>query len=1074
MPEERKLVTVLFADVTGSTALGEDLDPEDIRALMGRYYEHARRLVSDHGGTLEKFIGDAVMAVFGLPHAHGDDAERAVATALALRKAVENDSMLGGMMLRIGVNTGEVVATSNPSSGDFLVTGDAVNVAARLQQSASPGEVLIAERTRAATRAAFVFGDPRQVEVKGKNEPLQVFPVVEVQATREIERPPLVGRKRELAQLALSQSWAMEERRPQLVSIVAPAGTGKTRLLEEFLTNLDPDDGWRVAVGRCPPYGQSLTYWPLRGLLEDLVGGIDRDQVIAAFGRGGYAGKDASRLAHLVLAPLGIEGEGLTERESFFGAWRLMIETLAGEAPRIVVFEDLHWASESLLDLVEHVMQPRTQAPLLLISISRPELLDRRPTWGGGGRENFTALALKPLNVEHTVQLVDHLGENLPGLIRQRIVEQSGGNPFFATELVRSVAERGISPDVHDLDVVPDTVQAAVLARLDALSSVERSVMQAASVAGRVFRPATLEAMQGGLGRTEIKDALERLVARDLAVPGEGDAYTFRHVLIRDVAYGTLSRAERIRMHAAVAGWLEIHATDRLDQFAELIAFHYREAVTLAQQSVISVPLPFDPPRAVSFLERAGDLASRLGATAEACQHLQSAIGIAPAEEHIRLYEKLGDCAPGGTTGLTAYQKALDRWRKAGTGDPLTGARLLRKMLIFYTRWSPWTTSRPSHESLAEMGAEARRLAQEAGDEDEVWRVKVGHVFLLRAQRDTVSENEATEGRELALAAAGHFEERGDWASFSEALDAYTGLAQRFGRYEDAIEAAQRRLAVPSLPLLERGAALGELLEADFAAGRYDQCITVMREALAQVLPGESLLGCAGGLDAALSAAYMHGRWKDFDDLTAVADEVRRQQPEDRDAEFVDAAYWFGLSVAVARDDRAATEAIASALTRILALDQEESEAALFARGWIAAHLEDDPGKLDLHLFQRRPRGWGVALEHTLMFLSEHGIQVDPEYLSGLTDPDQAPQRVSLRLCAEIAQAVLAADHIRLEESIQKAERHGLLPHAARMRIVLAETTQDQSPLEKARPVLDQLEDRQALRRLEEVASSLR
>ena len=206
MPEERKLVTVLFADVSGSTALGEDLDPEDVRALMGRYYGHARQLVSDHGGTLEKFIGDAVMAVFGMPHAHGDDAELAVAAALALQQAVENDSLLAEMTLRIGVNTGEVIATSVPSSGDFLVTGDAVNVAARLQQCANPGEILTSERTHAATEAAFLFGEGREVEVKGKREPLVAFPVVGVRPIRQVERPPLVGRTRELAQLALLQS----------------------------------------------------------------------------------------------------------------------------------------------------------------------------------------------------------------------------------------------------------------------------------------------------------------------------------------------------------------------------------------------------------------------------------------------------------------------------------------------------------------------------------------------------------------------------------------------------------------------------------------------------------------------------------------------------------------------------------------------------------------------------------------------------------------------------------------------------------------------------------------------------
>jgi class 3 adenylate cyclase len=338
VPEERKLVTVLFADVTGSTALGEELDPEDVRALMGRYYDHARRVVETHGGTLEKFIGDAVMAIFGLPQAHGDDAERAVAAALALRTAVADDPLLGRQFtLRIGLNTGNVVATSDPvrdvAGGDFLVTGDAVNVAARLQQCAGPGEILASERTRAAAEAAFLFDTTREVEVKGKREPLRVYPVSGARDVRQVQRPPLVGRKRELAQLALLQSWAWEEHQPQLISIVAPAGTGKTRLLEEFLERLDPVDGARVAISRCLPYGQTLTYWPLRGLLEGLLGEIARDRLIDAYAGRGTPLEDASRLADLVLRTLGIEGEGdlgsTSERESTFDAWRLLIELLA-------------------------------------------------------------------------------------------------------------------------------------------------------------------------------------------------------------------------------------------------------------------------------------------------------------------------------------------------------------------------------------------------------------------------------------------------------------------------------------------------------------------------------------------------------------------------------------------------------------------------------------------------------------------------------------------------------------------------------------------------------------------------
>jgi class 3 adenylate cyclase len=324
MPEERKLVSILFADVTGSTSLGETLDPEDVRALMGRYYQHAHQVVADHGGTLEKFIGDAVMAIFGLPQAHGNDPERALAAALALRTALADDTLLvGRLLLRIGVNTGEVVATRDASAGDFLVTGDAVNVAARLQQAASPGEILVGERTQAAGAAAFSFDLARTTLVKGKNQPLTVFPLVGPRPTRARSWPPLVGRKRELAQLGLLRDGVLEERHPQLVSIVAPAGTGKTRLLEEFLAGLDPAEGWQVATARCPPYGQALTAWPLRGLLDELLGErFSLERVAEVFTAGGHAEEDAERLAELLLAALGIETGEQAQRESIFTAWR--------------------------------------------------------------------------------------------------------------------------------------------------------------------------------------------------------------------------------------------------------------------------------------------------------------------------------------------------------------------------------------------------------------------------------------------------------------------------------------------------------------------------------------------------------------------------------------------------------------------------------------------------------------------------------------------------------------------------------------------------------------------------------
>jgi class 3 adenylate cyclase len=1087
MTEERKLVTILFADVTGSTSLGEELDPEDVRALMGRYYDHAQHVIPAHGGTLEKFIGDAVMAVFGLPQAYGDDAERAVAAACALRDAVGTDPFLSArIQLRVGVNTGEVVATTNPAGSDFLVTGDAVNVAARLQQSANPGEILAAERTADAAQSAFLFGRERQIRARGKTQRLRAFPVGTPRAVRRIPRPPFVGRRQDLLQLELLRTRAVEERQPQLVSILAPAGTGKSRLVEEFLDQLDATTGFQVAFARCPPYGQTLTYWPLRGLLTELLGTSadpGTKAVAQAFASAGHAPADAEHLAARVLATLGIERDGgagdSADREATFNAWRLLVEALARQAPRILVFDNLHWASNSLLDLVEHIMHPRTQAPLLIIALSRPELLDRRPAWGGG-RPNFTALALRPLSDEQTRDLVGRLVEGLPEPLRRQIAERSGGNPFFAIELAREHAESALSGDEVGL-ALPDTVHAAILARLDRLSPNERAVLQAASVAARTFYPAMLLAVLDGVRHEALDAALDQLVAGDLIAPAEGDAYTFRHILIREVAYGTLARAERVRLHAGIAAWLESYAAGRVDEFAELIAYHYREAVVLARQSAVPLALPIRPDRAVHFLERAAVLASRSGAYVEARNHLESAITLAPETEHVHLYEHLGDCIPPdvGTLAAEAYEKALERWRAADAPNPLTGARLNRKLLMAATRWGAWLPGEPQKEEvLARLLREAQRLSEVAGDAEERWRVRLAAVYFDTWHATLPPELAALNtSRAVALEAASHFERLCDWTAFSESLDIYAWLSMNAGDHDGALRSSERRLAALDLSAAERGDALSMIARAYFNLGQYDECIATIRDGLANLRPGESvaplatggsraphIMPFAFGISRAAQAAWYVGRWDELEAFRPAAEQAL-EETQHEPGRGLTWYYFVALHIALAREDRSAADAASAMFERLFDSRYDDEWYLLFR-----AYRADDPAVL----LEPRQEVWPDATLYpeTLMFLSERDVAAPPELLQPAGE-EARRERIAFPLhCAAIAEALAAQDYARLATAIDEAEASQMIPHAARMRIVLAQHNGDRAQLERARPVLERLADRQFLRRLAEIEAT--
>jgi len=544
--EQRKVVTVLFCDVTGSTELGEKLDPEALRALLARYFERMKAIVERHGGSVEKFIGDAVMAVFGVPVVHEDDALRAVRAAVEMRDALPELGVPG----RIGVTTGEVVTGTE----ERLATGDAVNVAARLEQAAEPGEILIGDETLRLTRDAVEVEAVAPLSLKGKSEPVAAYRLVAVHGEEGFARhadTPMVGRETELRRLGDAYDQALRDGSCQLFTILGPAGVGKSRLAAEFLGSLDA----LVVRGRCLPYGEGITYWPVVEIVKQLPA-VESD----------------AAAAQAIRALLG-DQELVTSSEEIAWAFRKLLEAVASERPLVCVFDDVHWGEETFLDLVEHVADLSRDAPILLLCMARPELLDLRAGWAGG-KVNATSVLLEPLGPDEADLMIASLAHLDDGL-RERIREAAEGNPLFVEEMVALAKESG------DGEVtVPPTIQALLAARLDQLDASERSVLERGSVEGRVFHRGAVQALAPEELQTVAR--LTSLVRKELVRPDKAhfvgeDAFRFRHLLIRDAAYDALPKATRAELHERFAAWLAGHGTD-LVELDEILGYHLEQA----------------------------------------------------------------------------------------------------------------------------------------------------------------------------------------------------------------------------------------------------------------------------------------------------------------------------------------------------------------------------------------------------------------------------------------------------------------------------------------------------------------
>jgi class 3 adenylate cyclase/tetratricopeptide (TPR) repeat protein len=643
--EERKTVSVLFVDLVGFTERAERLDPEDVRALLDTYHVRVRSELERFGGTMEKFIGDAAVGLFGAPLAHEDDPERAVRAALAVRDAAGELEE----SVRIGVTTGEALVTRDARTleGEGMAAGDVVNTAARLEAAATAGSILVDEATFRATEHAIEYREAPAVVAKGKIEPVPVWEAVAPRARLGVDiafrgAAPLVGRDDELDALRDALSRARRERTAQLVTLVGLPGIGKSRLVYELWAGLEADPDllyWRQ--GRSLPYGDGVSFWALgemtkaqAGILENDPADVAEQKLLQAVSQALSEESECRWIAgHLrPLVGLPADGEAGDRREEAFAAWRRFFEALAEQRPLVLVFEDIHWADEGLLDFIDHLVEWTTDVPLMAVCTARPELLDRRPGWGGGKR-NAATISLSSLADEEVSRLVRELvGEAKPDL-----VAHAGGNPLYAEEYARMVTQSGNGGPLS----LPDSVQGIIAARLDTLPLDEKALAQDAAVLGKVFwvgELAQVAALPVGVVEDRLR-ALERkeFVRRERrsSVAGE-TAYVFRHALVRDVAYGQLPRGRRIERHQLAAGWIESLGGDRSEDLADVVAHHYLSALELLRETGSDTAAVAE--RARLALREAGDRAAALSALDAAERFYEEALALWPEDDPERPY----------------------------------------------------------------------------------------------------------------------------------------------------------------------------------------------------------------------------------------------------------------------------------------------------------------------------------------------------------------------------------------------------------------------------------------------------
>jgi class 3 adenylate cyclase/tetratricopeptide (TPR) repeat protein len=910
--EERKVVSVLFVDLVGFTAGADRADPEDVRATLRPYHARVSREIERFGGTVEKFVGDAVMAVFGAPVAHEDDPERAVRAGLRILDAIDELNVHEGLELavRAAVATGEAVVQlgATPGTGEGIATGDVVNTAARLQGEAPSGGLVVGEQTFRATQQAIVYDELEPVTVKGKADPVRLWQAVEARSRFgvDVEGPgtPFVGRDRELRLLQDTFERMLAEAEIQLVTITGEPGVGKTRLLAEFRSWVDDRPElvfWRQ--GRCLPYGDGITFWALGEIVKAHAGILESDTPDEASAKLARAvdGLDDADWLHARLGPLvGLAGSGETSREESFGAWQRFIESVAASGPLVLLVEDLHWADDAMLEFVERLVDWSTGLPILVLCTGRPELYETHSAWGGGKR-NSTTVSLSPLSQEETSRLVAALLDAavLPAETQSALLERSGGNPLYAEEYVRLFLEHGSADDLP----LPDTVQGLIAARLDTLTPDRKALLQDAAVVGKVFWAGVLEAMDGR-GGEDVRNGLHLLARKELLRPArlssvEGQTeYSFWHALIRDVAYGQIPRSSRAAKHLAVADWIEQMAGERIGDHADLLAYHTTEALELTRAAG-GAPDDELNRRAARYLVLAGDRAFELDVH-DAAARYGEALELLPSgtEEHGLTLLKLAETSQ----ALGAFEEANEQARAAAeeleragstrnaaaaygivsnTYFQLGGADRMRaalerclelleplppgpELVDAYARMvSAETLSGKSPEVALEWAQKAVQLGEQIGARRELVRAYQWR-GLMRCELGDLSGIEDLE-RGLAEALA---------VRMTLVIPAYVNLADQVWRQRgpaaaleiqrEAIDRSRSRGGNPTWPL-------GESCWTLYDLGRWDELL----EAAEQVRLVEEHLGAAQpGAMAQTYAALVHVRRGDLVDAETTAEDA--------------------------------------------------------------------------------------------------------------------------------------------------------------------------------------------------------